>query len=119
MSAMAMNPYLEAGSEGLGLITDIIGLIMQKQAMDEARSDAKGIDFQNRVYQESRDKVSDKISNANLKIAQDQNQIAKNRFALDATNTGYAISKDQAQKVIDLLNSNNTLRDRVLRNWSI
>jgi protein tyrosine/serine phosphatase len=118
MSA-AVNPYVAAGTAGVGIVTDIIGMIMQQQAMQVAQQEAKAIDFRNFSYSKERDKVSDRFNREQLKISKDQNQLSKDRFAQEKTLTGYSIAKDKAQQAIDLLNSNNALRDRVLRNWSM
>lgn len=124
--AAAMNPYVQGGLMAANAATDIIGMILQMQAMEDAGIKSERMDERNFQYQQKRDRFSDKMAKEglalqkeNLAIAKDQNQLAKNRFALDATQTGYGIVENQAKKVVDLLNADNSLRDRVLRNWSI
>jgi hypothetical protein len=84
-----------------------------------AQAESKAIDLRNFTYQKGRDRVGDKLNKEQLKIAKEQNQLSKDRFTQEKTLTGYSITKDKAQQAIDLLNNNNSLRDRVLRNWSM
>ena len=115
----AVNPLLYGAVAGGDLITSIIGMIMNRSSMDEAKEEAKAIDERNFGYQQSRDKVSDRFAKENLKLAKSQDQLSKNRFGLESMTTGYGINKDMISKVTDLLNTDAGLRDRVLRNWSL
>lgn len=115
----AVNPYMQAGMEGAGLVTDIIGMIVSRNDMLDAQDEARTLDRRDFAAGEERNAFSEKMSNEGLKLSKSADSLAKNRFALDSMATGYTITKDQAQKAIDLLNSNNALKDRVLRNWSM
>lgn len=117
--AAAVNPYLLGGSMALDTATGIIGMIMQQSAMDDARQEARGIDQRNFAEDVSRDRFGRKMQKENLALGKRSAGLAENRFGLESTLAGYGINKDILGKVTDLLNSNNSLRDRVLRNWSL
>jgi hypothetical protein len=119
MATAAINPYLYAGVEGANLITSIIGMIMNKSSMDKAREEARDIDERNFSYQQRRDATADRFARESLKLAKSQDQLAKNRFGLESMATGYNINKDMVSNVLNMLNTNTGLRDRVLRNWSL
>lgn len=117
--AAAVNPYVAAADFGLGTVTDIIGMVMQLQSLQSAQQSAKAIDYRNFSYQKGRDKVSDRFNRDSMKIAKDKMALDNNRFAEEKKVTRYKIGQEEAQKAIDLLNADNQLRDRVLRNWSM
>jgi hypothetical protein len=104
------NPYPDLALGGASFVTDIIGLIMQKQAMDEARNDAKAIDSRGVAYRAGRDKVSDKFNKESLKMS-------KEKLGLDRSLAMHGLNKDKIAQIENMFSNNIALQDRALRMW--
>ena len=118
-AAAAANPYLGAATEGLGIITDIIGMIMQKQAWDEAKAEAKRLDYRNFEYGKERDAVSDRQWNEGLKLNKRVQSLNEQKFGLDSMLSKFGVTQSNIQQVGDMLNKNTALKNRVLQTWSM
>jgi hypothetical protein len=105
-----VNPYLQLGVAGAGVVTDIIGMIMQKQATDEAMREAKAIDTRNFAYQQKRDVQSDKFTKESLKQS-------KEKLGLDKALTMHGLNKDKVAQVEKFFNNNIGMQDRLLKLW--
>jgi len=110
MAEAAVNPYIGLATGGASVITDIIGLIMQKQAMDKAAAEAKAIDARNFAYQEGRDKVSDRFTRESMKMS-------KEKLGLEKTLALYNVNKDKIAQIENMFNTNIGLQDRLLNRW--
>lgn len=108
---MAMaNPYVGLALGGAQTATDIIGLIMQKQAMDQARQDAKAIDVRETAYRAGRDKVNDRFARESLKMS-------KEKLSLERSLAMHGLNKDKIAQIENMFSNNVALQDRALRMW--
>jgi len=110
MTTATPNPYLMAATEGLSAVTDIIGLIMQKSAMDEAKEEARALDRRETAYRASRDVVEDRFSKETLKIYEEKN-------ALNKALAMHGLNVDKIARVENMFNTNTALRDRKIKLW--
>jgi hypothetical protein len=106
-----VNPYADLALGGASVVIDIIGLIMQKQAMDDAKKEAKAIDAREVEYRAGRDVVNDRFSKENLKLQKDQ-------AALDKSLAMHGLNADKITQIENMFNTNTALQDRTLKLWS-
>lgn len=104
------NPYIGLALGGAQSATDIIGLIMQKQAMDQARQDAKAIDAREVAYRAGRDKVSDRFTRESMKMS-------KEKLGLERALAMHGLNKDKISQIENMFSNNIALQDRALRMW--
>lgn len=110
-STAMVNPYAGLALGGASVVTDIIGLIMQKQAMDAARREARAIDKREVEYRAGRDKVNDRFSRETLKMNKEQ-------AALNKSLAMHGLNADKIAQVEKMFNTNVALQDRTLKLWS-
>lgn len=104
------NPYAYLALGGASFVTDIIGLIMQKQAMDEARTEAQAIDKREVEYRAGRDKVSDRFTRESMKMS-------KEKLSLERAFAMHGLNKDKISQIENMFSNNIALQDRALRMW--
>jgi hypothetical protein len=105
-----VNPYVNLALGGGAIVTDIIGLIMQKQAMDRARREAKAIDEREVAYRASRDAVTDKMNKETLKMS-------KQKMSLERALAMHGLNRDKVSQLESMLNNNVALQNRTLSMW--
>ncbi|RPH88489.1 MAG: hypothetical protein EHM66_00335 [Deltaproteobacteria bacterium] len=108
---MTMNPAADAGLEGGNIALQVVSMIMEKQAMDAARAEAKALDYRNFDYQKGRDKVSDRFSQEALNLS-------KEKLKEDKMLSRYGLNKDKIGQIENMFNTNVSLQDRALKLWS-
>jgi hypothetical protein len=104
------NPYVDLAVGGASFVTDITGLIMQKQALDEARTEARSIDKREVAYRAGRDKVSDRLNKESLKMS-------KEKLGLERSLAMHGLNKDKISQIENMFSNNIALQDRALRMW--
>ena len=109
--APVANPYVALALGGASVVTDIIGLIMQKQAMGKAAREAKVIDARNFAYQQGRDEEGDRMNRETIKLS-------KQKLSLDRSLAMHGIKKDNIAQIENMFNTNIGLQDRLLKMWS-
>jgi hypothetical protein len=102
---------------GAQTVTDLVGIILNKMAMDAARREAKEYDARDFAYQEKMDNRNFGLSKENLRLSQESLGLQKDRFKLDSAIQGYGLSQNAIQRVEQLLNNSVGLKDRVLGTW--
>jgi hypothetical protein len=110
-AAAAVNPYATLALGGASVVTDIIGLIMQKNAMDRARRDAQRIDAREVEYRAGRDAVTDRFTKESLKLSKD-------KAKLDKALAMHGLNQDKISQIEKMFNTNTALQDRALNMWS-
>jgi hypothetical protein len=110
MADLMVNPYVSLATGGAGVITDIIGMILQKRSMDEARKEAKAIDERNFAYQQKRDIVGDRFTREQLKQGRE-------KLSLERALAMHGLNKDKIAQIENMFSNNIALQDRTLKMW--
>jgi len=118
-AAGGINPGLYAVTAGAGVLSSIIGAILQNNELKRARQEARRIDERNWEEQIRMNRFAEKESLAARGLRKEELGLAKARFGLEAMATGAALKQAEVQKLENLVNNNLALRQSVLRNWSV
>jgi hypothetical protein len=106
----AVNPYATLALGGGNLVTSIIGMIMQKQAMDQARTEARAIDTREVAYRAGRDVVNDRFAKEGLKMS-------KEKARLEKALAMYGLNQDKVAQIEKMFGNNIALQDRTSKMW--
>jgi hypothetical protein len=97
----------------------LVGMLMQRNEMRRAAGEAKTIDARNFEYQKGRDIISDEFMGKQLALAKQQQGLNEKEFGLKKTITGMTAYTQQLDRVADILNKNEDLKNVTLQRWGL